>query len=243
MQTHDVATFLFRVEDVSVRAGGHPFGALQSLAQYRQSAGLRVVAENPPVQVAILGGVQVAAVAGDALHLDAVEQRPGLLGMPPEHRRGALLLADRDAVAEAGHAVGLGQPVEHRIAAAIGGDAEHQALAVLQLLAHVKQAVRVAGQGADVGNVLEHYPVGPAGHGGCRGETLPAEEGQGDEEDATEQAGDYYAALAQSFGQHSMHSRTKLPFIAMATEKARRFSRIDCEKMLAGSNRGCRSDA
>lgn len=47
-----------------------------------------------------------------------------------------------------------------------------------------------------------------------------AEEGQGDEEDATEQAGDYYAALAQSFGQHSMHSRTKLPFIAMATEKS-----------------------
>ncbi|MDF5961769.1 hypothetical protein P4052_25485 [Pseudomonas aeruginosa] len=220
MQTHDVAAFLFRVEDASVRAGGHPFGALQSLAQYRQSAGLRVVAENPPVQVAILGGVQVAAVAGDALHLDAVEQRPGLLGMPPEHRRGALLLADRDAVAEAGHAVGLGQPVEHRIAAAIGGDAEHQALAVLQLLAHVEQAVRVAGQGADVGNVLEHHPVGPAGHGGCRGETLPAEEGQGDEEDATEQAGDYYAALAQSFGQHSMHSRTKLPFIAMATEKS-----------------------
>ena len=29
-----------------------------------------------PAKVAILGGVQVAAVAGDALHLDAVEQRP-----------------------------------------------------------------------------------------------------------------------------------------------------------------------
>ncbi|MCW5282744.1 hypothetical protein IGA70_31445, partial [Pseudomonas aeruginosa] len=28
------------------------------------------------------------------------------------------------------------------------------------------------------------------------------------------------APLVLSFGQHSMHSRTKLPFIAMATEKS-----------------------